>query len=79
MQREDFRWFVEHYDDLFREYGDTILAIHNKRVIGTYQTVKSAIDEVSEKIPLGEFIVQRCNGEANAYTNYIASTGFITI
>ncbi len=31
MQSEDFKWFVEHYSDLYAKYGTSYLANSNKR------------------------------------------------
>ena len=70
---EDFNWFVENYGQLFKEYGHKFLAIKNKKVIGVYDNVKTAIEKTKETEELGTFIVQECNGTTDAYTNYVAS------
>lgn len=79
VQMDDFNWFVKNYDELFQKYGLCYLAISNKQVIGTYSSSREAIEEVSKTIPLGEFIVQFCNGDESGYTNYIASTQITVI
>ena len=71
MQRSDFNWFLNHYDELYREYGHKFIVIKNKEVLGVYDSVREALDNTDED--LGTFIVQECNGDESAYTNYIAS------
>lgn len=74
MQSDDFRWFVEHYSDLFSQYGASYLAISNKQVLGSFDNAKDAVKAASSVAPFGEFIVQLCNGCDTGYTNYVAST-----
>lgn len=74
MQSEDFKWFVEHYSDLYAKYGTSYLAISNKRVLGSFDNAKDAVNTASALVPFGEFIVQLCNGSDTGYTNYVAST-----
>ena len=71
MQRADFNWFLNNYEDLYKEYGHKFLVIMNKNVLGAYDSVREALDKTSE--PLGTFIIQECTGDKGAYTNYIAS------
>ena len=73
MQDQDFRWFIDNYNELFKEYGVSFLAIKNKRVLGSYNSYSEAVDKTAEQEPLGTFIVQKCNGEESAYTNHIAT------
>lgn len=79
MQMEDFNWFVEHYDELYKQYGACFLAISNKKVLGSYKRPRQAIEETSKTVPLGQFIVQFCNGDDSGYTNYIASAQIAVI
>jgi hypothetical protein len=77
MQESDYRWFIEHYSDLFKEYGKTYLAIKNKKVIGVYSSYAKGVWKTRQKEKLGTFIIQECNGNESAYTNYIASMNFM--
>lgn len=76
MQADDFKWFVENYDELFKQYGKCYLAIKDKKVLGTYDSPRLAISETSKEHTLGSFIVQLCNGDESGYTNYISSMCF---
>ena len=75
MQRQeaDYKWFLDHYDQLFREYGISYLAIKDEKVIGAYSSYAEALHEAEKQEPVGSFIVQYCNGNESGYTNYIAS------
>lgn len=79
MQADDFKWFIENYDDLFKKYGKCYLAIKDKKVLGSYDSPKTAISEVSKKYPMGSFIVQLCNGNESGYTNYFANSQIIAV
>lgn len=77
MQNEDFVWFMQNYEELFREYGVSYLAIKNKSIIGVYDSHAEGVKETAKKEPLGTFIVQKCDGSHEAYTVRIASTYFM--
>lgn len=76
MQESDYRWFVENYKFLSDHYGNVFLAIKNKRVLGVYSSYAEGVRHTSKTEEIGSFIVQRCNGDASAYTNYISSMIF---
>lgn len=71
MQRSDFNWFLNNYNDLYNKYGHKFLVIKNKTVLGAYEGVREALDNTEEE--MGTFIIQECNGSTSAYTNYISS------
>ena len=75
----DFTWFINHYDELYKQYGTCFLAISGKKVLGAYDRPRKAVEEASNLVPPGEFIVQLCNGDESGYTNYIASTEICAI
>lgn len=74
MQNEDFDWFVQNYNDLYKKYGRSFLAIKNKGVLGSYTSYADGVRTMQSREAPGTFIVQECNGDESAYTNYIAST-----
>lgn len=76
MQKDDFKWFLKNYDDLFKKYGSTFLAIKDKKVLGSYSSYADGVNQTLKSEPLGTFIVQFCNGNESAYTNYISSMNF---
>lgn len=76
MQESDYKWFVENYDSLSKYYGNAFLAIKNKQVLGVYASYAEGIRKTLETEEIGSFIVQKCNGDVAAYTNYISSMVF---
>ena len=73
MQEKDYKWFLDNYDNLFEEYGHKYLAIKNQTVLGAYSSYADAVRTTARTEELGTFIVQLCNGNETAYTNYISS------
>lgn len=73
MQEADYKWFLDHFSDLYQEYGHTFLAIKNKTIIGVYDTYADGVKNAMQKEPLGTFIVQECGPDESAYTVYISS------
>lgn len=78
-RKDDFNYFIEHYQEFYNKYGHRFLAIKNSEILGVYDTEKEAITDVSKKHPLGTFIVQECNGEESGYTNYVSSWQLLSV
>lgn len=73
LQHSDYEWFLANYDDLFKKYGVSYLAIKNKQVLGKYSSYAEGVHETEKTEPLGSFIVQFCNGNESGFTNRISS------
>ncbi len=78
-RREDFNYFIKHYQELYNKYGHKFIAIKNSKILGVFDTEIEAITDVSKEYPLGTFIVQECNGHESGYTNYISSWQLVSI
>ncbi len=76
MQESDFKWFLENYNELFKQFGEVYLAIKNKTVLGSYNSYAEGVLSTMKEEPLGSFIVQKCGRDESAYTNYISSMVF---
>jgi hypothetical protein len=76
MLKDEYKWFLDNYADLFKKYGDSFLAIKGKTVLGSYRSYAEGVRKTSEKEKIGTFIIQKCNGDESAYTNYISSICF---
>lgn len=77
MQDKDFDWFLEHYDELYKEYGDAYIAIKNGKVLGVYSSYAEGVRKTQATEEIGTFIVQHCNGNETGHTNYISSMNFM--
>ena len=70
-QEKDFRWFVDNYDNIYKQYGKCFVAIKNKQIIGVYRTYADGVHETAKTQKMGTFIVQFCNGDKSGYTAHI--------
>ena len=76
MQEQDFQWYLDHFEDLYNQYGRKFVAIKNKCVLGVYDSYVDAVRVTLQIEPIGTFIVQECGPDESAYTEYIASMNF---
>ena len=77
MQKEDYRWFLDHYNEIFAQYGVCYVSIKNKTVLGVFASMAEGVRTTAQSEPMGTFIVQYCNGNETGYTNYISSMNFV--
>ena len=76
MLQNEYKWFLDNYADLYKQYGASFLAIKNKTVLGVYHSYAEGVKKTLQSEEAGTFIVQKCNGDESAYTNYISSICF---
>ncbi|MDR3165584.1 MAG: hypothetical protein LBU13_08400 [Synergistaceae bacterium] len=57
---DDYKYFIDNLDALYKEYGHCFLVIKNQQVIGTYNRMDAAYDEARKTEPIGTFIIQEC-------------------
>lgn len=69
----DFNWFVANKERLYKEYGDSYVAIKNRTVIGVYSSYSDGVNEVSKTEELGTFIVQHCTADESGYIVHLYS------
>lgn len=67
QQKEDFQFFVEHRPELFEKYGECVLVIANREVLGSYKQYPVAVRETLKEHDFGTFIVQRCSADESCY------------
>lgn len=69
MQKEDFKYFVDHHDELVNLYKDKYVVIKNKEVVAVAETLDQGIEKALDLgLQLGSFIVQLCTEGDGAYT-----------
>lgn len=73
-KKMDFKYFVTHNKVIHNKYGDCYVAIRNKDIIGVFFTEDEAIEVSSLQYGFGNFIVQKCTGNKEGYTQYIDTT-----
>lgn len=68
-QSKDFKFFVQHHDELYKLYPNKILVLQNEKVVFVCDTFEKALDAaLSSKMKPGTFIVQECTEGEEAYT-----------
>lgn len=74
---EDFLWFVQNYDKLFRKYGHKYFAIKNKKILGVYDSFQGAYNTTCLTETPRTFIIQECTGDKWGYTVRVISPLFV--
>ena len=70
-QKADFNWFKEHRNDLYQQYGNCIIVISNKNVLGTYDIKYEAVTETVKNQEMGTFIVQKLSDSDQCYRGVV--------
>lgn len=70
-RRIDFDYFIENYKKLYEKYGHKFLAIKDKKVLGAYNSVLEAVNDLTGKYKVGDYIIQECTGDDSAYRTTI--------
>ncbi len=65
---KEFDYYLEHQDELVKEYNGKFIVIKGNKVIGAFSSEIEAINETLEKHELGTFLVQKCEPGRESYT-----------
>ena len=71
---EELNFFIEHQDDLVRQYRGKILVLKGHEVVGVYRDLPEAYFEAQREHELGTFMLQPCEPGPDAYTTTIVSS-----
>jgi hypothetical protein len=63
----EFKYYLEHQNDLVKKYNGKFIVIYGQGVIGDYDSEIRAIEETSKKYKLGTFLVQKCEPGIESY------------
>jgi hypothetical protein len=70
---KEFKYYLEHQDELVKKYNGKYIVIKDCQVIGVYNSELQAIEETSQKHELGTFLVQKCEPGEESYTQVFHS------
>ena len=70
---EEFEFYLNHQDELVKEYAGKYIVIKDRKVLGAYGSEAEAIRETTREHTLGTFIVQKCEAGNEAYTQVFHS------
>lgn len=65
---KEFDYYLNHQDELVKQYNGKFIVIRDCAVIGVYDDELEAIEETQKKYELGTFLVQKCEPGINSYT-----------
>ncbi len=66
--KKEFDYYLEHQDELVKEYNGKFIVIKGNRVLGAFSSEIEAINKALEKHELGTFLVQKCEPGRASYT-----------
>ena len=65
---KEFKYYLEHQEELVKEYNGKFIVIKDGKVIGAFDSEFEAISKTSEQHELGTFLVQKCEPGSESYT-----------
>jgi len=65
---KEFKYFVEHHDELVEKHCGKVVVIINEQVFGVYDDYDEAIEEAGKDHELGTFVISRVTPGDNDYT-----------
>ena len=65
---KEFKYYLDHQDELVGKYNGKFIVIKDERVIGSYDNQIEAIQVSAKTNPLGTFLVQKCEPGKASYT-----------
>jgi hypothetical protein len=65
---KEFKYYIDHQDELVQKYNCKYIVIKNEKVIGAYDSPLVAIRETVKTEKLGTFLVQKCGPGKDNYT-----------
>lgn len=73
MFDKELKFFIDHQDELVREYRGQTLVIRGEKVEGVYSPTLEAYLAAQKQFPAGTFMIQPCEPGPRAYTVTISS------
>jgi hypothetical protein len=64
---KEFKYYLEHQEELVKQYNGKFIVIKDLEVIGTYDSELEAVQKSAEKHELGTFLVQKCEPGSESY------------
>ena len=68
LLEKEFQFYLDHQENLVKQYNGKFLVIKDCTVIGTYDSEIESIEQASLHHPLGTFLVQKCEPGSDSYT-----------
>jgi hypothetical protein len=65
---KEFKYYLDHQEELVKRYNGKYVVIKNMEVIGAFDSEFEAVQKTAEKHELGTFLVQKCEPGKESYT-----------
>lgn len=69
MLEKEFKYYLDHQEDLIKKYKGRYIVIRNDEVIGDYSTESDAYEQSKKKYKVGSFLIQLCSPGKSDYTS----------
>ena len=69
MLEKEFKYFVNHHDEIFNEYPNMFVVVYGEKIISAADTFDDAlINAINMGLEPGTFLIQECTEGEEAYT-----------
>jgi hypothetical protein len=68
MLEEEFKYYLEHQEELVKSYSGKVIVIKNDNVLGAYDSEVEALTKTKKDHQLGTFLIQKCTPGNADYT-----------
>jgi hypothetical protein len=68
MLDKEFKYYLEHQDELVKQYNGKTLVIIGDKVVGVYNNEEEAYFDSVSKYTIGTFLIQICTPGKKDYT-----------
>jgi hypothetical protein len=73
MLEKEFKYYLDHQEELIKKYNDQYIVIVGDKVIGSYDTQRQAYDETIREHEEGTFLIQYCSPGEESYSHVFHS------
>ena len=74
----EFKYYLEHQDELVKLYNGKYIVLKNKEVIGVYDSDLEALQITTKNHKFGTFLVQKCEpGDSSYSQTYHSRVAFV--
>lgn len=69
VSNENFKYFIDHHDEIYKEHPNKFVIISGKQVHGDADSFEEALTKALDKgLELGRFLIQECTEGDEGYT-----------
>jgi len=77
MIRENYKYFKEHFDEIYEKYPEKHVIVSHNQILGGYDSFIEAYDKALETETPGEFNVQLCSKDETKMVNHYYSNNVV--